>query len=251
MTQDSGLRFNGIVIKGKVSPSEPRFKYKLDKAIILNAKEKYVTYLSSFLGWQNVPNILNGENDNFTYDNPSQISKTFIFEQGGYSISKISSYIDKFIIEKGDQTLDQKHITFTLVDETLKIRMFVDTGFRVDFTPSNSVGAILGFNNQVYLAGTYESTKVIQIQKTSYIQIYCSIAWGCIDQSGKIGNVLYNIPNTIPNGFRIKVEPNPIFEVDMEINLITEIYVWFKDDNGKYLYLNEEDFALTLVIKKL
>ena len=165
MTQDSGLRFNGIVIKGKVSPNEPRFKYKLNKSIILNGKEKYVTYLSSFLGWQNVPNILTGENDNFTYDNPSKITKFFIFDQGGYSISKIASYIDKSIIEKGDQTLEEKHITFTLVDETLKIKMFVDTGFVVDFSPVNSVGSILGFNNQIYLPGTYFSTNVIQIQK--------------------------------------------------------------------------------------
>ena len=169
MAQDSGLRFNGIVIKGKVSPLNNRFRYVLDKAIILNDKERYITYLSSFLGWQNIPNIVTGENDNFTYENPARISRPFTFDQGGYSISKISSYIDKFIIEKGDQTVDQKHITFTMVDETLKIKMFVDTGFLVDFTPVNSVGIILGFNYQVYLPGTYESTNVIQIQKKQVI----------------------------------------------------------------------------------
>ena len=251
MAYDSGLRFNGFVIKGKVTPNSPSFTYVLDKPIKLNDKERYITYLSSFLGWQNVPNIFKGENDNFTYVNPSNIAKVLTFEQGGYSISKIASFIDKFMIAQGDQTDDVKRITFSLLAETLKIRMFIDTNFKVDFTPFNSIASILGFNRQVYGPGTYESTNVIQIQRTSYIQIYCSIAWGCVDQTGKLSHLLYNIPNTIPNGFRIKVEPTPVFEVDMSITDFKTIEVWFQDDNGRYLYLNEEDFALTLVIKKL
>ncbi len=251
MSQDSGLRFNGVVIKGKVSALHPRYEYILDKPIILNPSEKYITYLVSFLGWQNIPNVITGENDNFRYRNASNIERNITFDLGGYSISKIANRIDQFMIEKGDQTLETKHFTLSILDETLKIKMFVDTDFKIDFTPVNSIGSLLGFNKQIYLAGTYESTNIIQIQKTSYLQIYCSIAHGCLDQDGKLSNILYNIPNTIPNGFRIKVEPNPAFEVDMSPVIISSIFVWFKDDNGKYLYLNEEDFTLTLVIKRL
>ena len=120
MARDSGLRFNAFVIKGKVSPLQPTFEYKLEKAIVLDEKAKYITYLSSFLGWQNIPNITPGENDNFSYINPSNIPKNLTFQQGGYSISKISSYIDKFMIDAGDQTVDVKHITFVILDETLK-----------------------------------------------------------------------------------------------------------------------------------
>ena len=95
MAYDSGLRFNGFVIKGKVSPLHPSFTYNLRKPITLNNKERYIVYLSSFLGWQNVPNIIKGENDNFTYVNASNQTKTFDLPEGGYSISKIASYIDK------------------------------------------------------------------------------------------------------------------------------------------------------------
>ena len=83
MAYDSGLRFNGFVIKGKVTPRHPSFTYNLLKAITLSDKERYITYLSSFLGWQNVPNIQPGENDNFTYVNPSNIAKVMTFDQGG------------------------------------------------------------------------------------------------------------------------------------------------------------------------
>jgi len=251
MARDSGLRFNAFVIKGKVTPLQPTFEYKLEKAIVLDEKAQYITYLSSFLGWQNIPNIITGENDDFSYVNASGIQRNLTFPQGGYSISKISSFIDTGMIEKGDQTAEDKHITFVILDETLKIRMTIDPNFKVDFTTDNTIGTLLGFKRQIYLPGTYESTNVIQIQKTSYIQIYCSLAWGCLDKSGKLSHILYNIPNTIPNGFRIKVEPNPIFEVDMAVSTFGKIIVWFKDDNDKNLYLNEEDFALTLVVKKL
>ena len=155
--------------------------------IQLNQNATHIIYLKSFTTWSNIPNVVTGKNDNFTYTNNNNQTKTIIIPQGTYEIDQINQYIQAQMQTNGDYNNTTSppsyYITIQINDPTYQVVVTTSNSYKVDFTPSNSVGNLLGFpsiliNSSGNSTSATGSTNIINILPVQAINIMCNLASG-------------------------------------------------------------------------
>src|SRR2546426_3655378 len=89
------LTFNGI------TDSSGSFTQSFLVPIRLNSSVTHKVYMQSFSGWQNIPNIFLNKNDNFTYVNSGNVTKSISLPVGAYQILDLNDYIQQQITING------------------------------------------------------------------------------------------------------------------------------------------------------
>ena len=212
------------------------------------------TYNHSVHG-HNIPNILKGVNDNFTYRNAAGALRSITFQRGAYSLSDIYSYIQTAMLNNGDAITNAGVTTYSInfnsFVPTQSVQITLSNNYQVDFTPTNSIASVLGYGNVLLNQNqTYSSSKLVDILPTQSINILCNIANGFL-YNGKISNVLYSFNNSNPRGTLIDKEPNPVVPCICNTKTIDTIVISFQDQNGKAITFEGEQFVVRLVIEQL
>ena len=138
-------------------------------------------------------NIITDVNDNFTYITTDNKVKTIIIPQGKYRMNDIISLIEKQLCTNGDY-IDLKKTVISnnefkeiICGKRTFIALFIDGNhydeielnlfnkYKVDFTPSNSIGKTMGFKSKIYSENAITHYDKKFDSKISDINICCNL----------------------------------------------------------------------------
>src|SRR5271157_3269700 len=111
-------------------------------SITLEPTKQYEAALLSLDTYNSIPNIIEGENNEFKYYN-GEAWKTIMLSTGAYELNAINNEIKRQIIVNGDS---ETAIDINADVSTLKSIVNIDNpNYEVDFGIPNSIGSVLGF----------------------------------------------------------------------------------------------------------
>lgn len=207
--------------------------------IFLDDDDEYVMGLLAFETYNTIPNITKPQNG-FKLIGGSEI----FLPDGAYEITNIDAYLStklnpanrEYVILKGDNS-------------TLKTVM--KSSHDVDFTSENSIGSLLGFNNEIYKKNIYhESENVTKIMKINSILIHCNISLSSY-KNGQPGHIIHQFFPTVPVGFKIVQAPNPVIYLPISTKTITNITIKILDQDDEPISFRSEVITVALHLKKI
>lgn len=188
---------------------------------------------------------------------------------GAYEVEQISDFIENYIkstflytneISKDPNNNNNSNENLPIfsikpVDSTGQSVIEVPHNCKVDFTVSNTIRTLLGFNSKILEPGIHYSDNLVNIVPVNSISICVKVnsldVYGST-VNGDISNRIYTFfPNVQPGEKINEVVENKIFyPIDSNrINQIQNISVYLMDQNGKLINNREEDLTLILTLK--
>jgi len=177
------------------------FRINMDSQIVFNPLHEYEVGLVGYSVWNSIKNISIENQNNILKINPGIGSFIdIIIEDGIYGISELNGVIKKALVALGHDPLK---FSITGNFNTLKVDMVIGTGgWQVDFSAANSLYKILGFDNILYLEGSYSSVSKPNVTNDIDSLAICS---SLVDTRYNLSNdrkndSLYVIPIDAPSG---------------------------------------------------
>ncbi|ELT91025.1 hypothetical protein CAPTEDRAFT_186306 [Capitella teleta] len=122
---------------------------------------------------------------------------------------------------------------FVTIDLTSKTS--ADGDYQIDFRPTNSISSLLGFNNEVFMPGSHDSTKVVNILAVNSILVNVDV-----------------ISGSYVNGYKIVETPVNLVYLPITLDTIYSLESKVTDQDGKLLNLRDNAAdAGKVVIDKL
>jgi len=176
------------------------FRINMDSQVVFNPLHEYEVALIGYSIWNSIKNISVENANNTLRINPGTGSFVDIIIQDGiYGISELNGVIKKALVALGHDPLK-----FSIVGNfnTLKVDMVIGSGgWQVDFSVGN-LYKILGFDNILYLEGSYSSVSKPNVTNDIDSLSICS---SLVDTRYNLSNdrkndSLYTIPIDAPSG---------------------------------------------------
>jgi len=219
----------------------------------LNPNKNYVLGLKSYsmwYSWFNVSAENNNNNFRFSIDNGATFIDA-VLADGNYSLDDIQTSINNIVVNNSGVS---NSIKFLPNYNTLRVELSLATNYQVDFTPSNSLRLLLGFNSQVYSAPFTSSPNIPNITNSvDALNINCSLL-----------NSNNNLINNTPSQTLYQFVPQTSVGTNLseQISQITFLPIsnsgninsmrfFITDQNLNILNLNGEHVSLSLVLKEI
>lgn len=220
-----------ITLTGNASELRSDF----DPPILLGEEEQYVMGLLSFETYNSIPNVT-APNNTFKLE-----SDEIILPQGAYELSDLNEVINN-LCGIGSVEIKGNNSTMKTLIKSTKL---------IDFTPSTSIGRLLGFNAQTYPANVWhESEQLTNIMKINSLLIHCNITLGSF-KNGIQSHVIHQFFPTVPPGYKIVVAPNPIIYLPVSAKTITNITVKVTDQDDNPVSFSSETVTVGLHLRKV
>ena len=159
-----------------------------------------------------------------------------ILETGSYEISGIQKEIRKQIDGKEDIEVKANRAT-------LKCKLFIRKGCKVNFNVNNSLASVLGFNTKEYGPGEHFVENIVNIMQVNTIMVNLDIVTNSYI-NGTIAPVIYNFfPNVSP-GVKIVQSPINLVYLPITVDTINRIKVWLTDQNHTPLDFRGEELTI-------
>ena len=156
-----------------LSEKSSRIRNKFGPVIELDKNKKYELALVNLETYYSFPYI-DVSNNEFRYS-PDKGTTWFniAIPEGSYELTDKITYIHRIMKENGHYNLSaaKHYINLEPNNNILKCVLNLATDFEVDFTTTNSIRTVLGFNAQVYKQGYHESENINNILNVNII--YC------------------------------------------------------------------------------
>lgn len=189
-------------------------------------------YFSSF---NSIPNI-DDTNNMFHYGENDNVK----IPEGSYELEDINDFLKRNV-----KDCDLK---LTCNNNTLTTKLFCSKD--IHFNKSNSIGAILGFGNEILRSNKWhESRFPISILPTTIVRIECDIVSGSF-VNGIPSHIIYEFAPNVPPGYRIIEIPKNIIYFPVNHNSVSNITVKILDGANKLVNLRKEEIQLYMHIKK-
>lgn len=218
--------------------------------IALKAGYNYSLALTSFDGWNSIPNV-GKTNCEFRYrDTSTSEWKTISLETGSYEIDDITKSLNEQLKkQKPDVELDDEPLKITPNASTMKCT--VKCIYDIDFeTRTNSIASLLGFTApRILKAGEeHASDKTVDIINISSILIRCNIISASY-LNDKSDHILYSFYPTEPVGYKINIVPNNFIYLPVMHDVISSITLDVVDQEGRHVDFRGEQITLTLYLR--
>src|SRR5437773_4962293 len=238
-----------------------------------NFKERitHYVYLKSFTGWSYFTNLDNS-NNKFIYSRSSDstinnVKKEIKFESGSYQITDYNNLIHSKIDKVEEKITDRSEaeiksdprsehaISIFPYIPTSRIMIRIKKGYKVYFSKGTWYKE-LGFNkDQVLEEGLHMAPNREDLMRTLKVRIDFNLCKGFRINSGNTedskivnSNVLYEFPNNKSTGEPISINPNPVIYTTLIQKQFNQITLTFKDDDGKPVNFQGEEFNVVIVI---
>ena len=212
-----------------------------------------VTFLTGYNGIFNVTN----ENNKFYFlksitDDDDDLIQ-IVVPQGAYEIESLDREIKRLII-------DQEH--YTTVNYPFKIKPNFSTlgsiieistkGPIITFTPDDSIGNLLGFDNTSIYEEYNLSPNPVDILSLDNIFIECDIAQGMIFK-GKRTGIIHNFTMDVDPGYKYveKFRGGVMWYMMESKDIISSICFKLKNENGNMVSFNGQSLTFRLSIKEI
>lgn len=227
-------------------------KTKFRPVIELDKNKKYEMALVNLETYYSFPNI-DVSNNNFRYS-PDKGTTWFdiAIPEGSYELTDIITYLHRIMKENGHNNLStvRHNITLEPNNNTLKCVLILATDFEVDFTTTNSIRTVLGFNAQVYKSGYHESENLINILNVSSLIITSDII-GSSYINGTTENIIYSFfPNVSP-GYKIIEVPVNLVYLPITLQTLSSMETQLQDQTGKLINLRGEELSIRFHIREI
>lgn len=212
--------------------------------IKLSEKYEYSLALIGFYTYNSIPNIEDGLNKFHYVENG--VKKAITIPTGAYEIEDIENYLHSHI-EK-DVEKAKKLLTLTPNNNTLKCEIL--SAFEIDFTPTDSIGRILGYTNKKLAANKlHESDLPVNILKVTTIRTECNIIRGSYYNSNS-SHTLYEFSPTADPGCSINIEPQNLIFLPLNTNTIDTLSLRIVDQNSELINFRGEEIVVRLELRK-
>ena len=176
-----------------------------------------VRKVSTYNGFYNITT----SNNIFTYT--SGAVHTVIVAPGIYTVSTIQAAIRAAMTNNGETAANIANFKINIY--TPNVGTNITSPFAFDFTPTNSINTVLGFNATTYaLIGTlsfYLSQNPANITSNDYSYVQCSIITSGYTVPNYNGNTTQAIPSNIIYGFPIMASPGS----SVQFNEVVPMYL--------------------------
>lgn len=204
--------------------------------IYLNDNEEYEIGLINFESFNVIPNI-DETNNQFIFHNSSLTIPT-----GAYEIKDLVTYIKKNVPSSVRISIEPNRNNSTVS---------ILSNVKIDFTPKNSIGSILGFKRRILNPDQLEKSDFpVQIIKINALCIDCNIANGSFS-NGKPSHIIHEFFPTVPPGYKIVETPQNVLYFPVNVKTINSISVKVVDQNGEIVNFREETISLRLHLRRV
>ena len=221
----------------------------------LSSDKTYECALLSYSLWYSWYNIKTGVNDKFRYV-VGGVVKDITIPHGQYGVQDINSYIQSKLLANGDSGTG---ISIVGNYNLLRVVITLEPNYDVDFTISNSIRGLLGFNSQLY-----ENNGATDLEFVGELPGNITGGVDSISINCSILNPSYNItnnrtstslhsftPNSGPGSNLSQTIPSYVFLPISTSGNINSIHITITDQAQNELDLNGENISLSLLIKEV
>src|SRR5271157_219488 len=216
-------------------------------SIVLDQNKQYEAALLFLDTYNSIPNITEGENNEFKYYN-GEAWKTIILSTGAYELIAINNEIKRQLIANGDS---DSAIDVNADISTLKSIVNIDNqNYKVAFGLPNSIGSVLRFETEIG-HGYNVSPKIVDIIQVNSILVNIDIIMGSY-VNGSSSPAIYSFyPNVAP-GYKIVERPNPsLIYYPISRHDISKMRVWLTDQKGNLVDFRGETITLRIHIREV
>lgn len=224
--------------------------------IELNEANSYSLGLVGFYTWNSIPNVEDGVNNTFTYNN-----KTLFIPTGSYEIKDLEKKIQELIKLNVDENSNLVDINYTTSDynnnvlslkpnnNTLKCEL--QSVYEIDFTSNSSIGRMLGFSSRILAANIrHESDLPVEICKVTSIRIECNITASAY-YNNYLSHTLFEFSPVEDPGHKINIEPKNIIYLPVNAGTIDNITLRIVDQDGRLINFRGETIVIRLELKRM
>ena len=243
-TRDSiPIRITSKMSDIRIQPNPP---------IKLNPDRNYECGLKWFAASNTIFNIDTNNNKFIFSHNNGKEWTTITLRQDAYEIKAINEEIQRNMREKNKW--DAANNSYPINISTTATRIIInitDNNYKIDFSKSNTLRDVFGFDAQVLHFGRNVAQNTANITNLSTINVDCSFVKGMY-LNDKTSSILYSIPAyTVPVGFKIyEKESAPVYLPIIQ-NTISQYRIRIVDEDNKLINFNGEEISMLLHIKQV
>jgi len=226
------------------------FITRFSPTIKLDRSKNYEASFISLETYNSIPNITS-DNNIFKYSTDSGVTwKIITLLKGAYELEAINNEILRQMAINGDSGTDTFYINIDAnISTQSSIINITNNNYQVDFTVSNSIGSILGFDNVILTSGYNISPKPVDIIKVNSIRVNVDIIEGSY-VDGIPGPTIYSFFPKANPGYKVIERPTyPIF-YSVSVYDISYIRVWLTDQNEKPIDLRGETLSIQIALRE-
>lgn len=229
-----------------LTDTKPILNAFIHPPIILNENDEYAIALLNFESFNSIPNIDTSNNKFYLASNP----KTPVVEipEGSYEIEDINDYLQEELQKKG--------IPLSIVGHNSTLKTRIKCGELVDFSPTDSIAKLLGFENKRLTSLEETSDHPADIFKINAICIQCNLVSGAYvndieAQEAREGHIIHQLFPNVPPGFKIVENPTNLIYLPITTRIIDYIALQIVDQDGNLVNFRGERVTVRLHLKKL
>jgi len=127
--------------------------------------------------------------------------------------------------------------------------------YKIDFGVLNSIGAALGFNDEILSHGSHKSPKIVDINKVNSILVNVDFIRGSYvsipNQTCIQLPCIYNFSPKVGPGYKIDERPNPtLVFYPLNSNNLNSVRLWLTDQNNQPISLQGERVTVKVLIRE-
>jgi hypothetical protein len=206
-------------------------------SIVASQDKSFEIGLLSFVTFNNIPNIEEGVNNRFCYDDQA---KYINFPTGGYELDDINKILQTH--------LGGENIAISANINTLKTE--ITSKFAIDFSIEHTFAALLGFEKKKLPPGFHVSELPVDILKVHSISVNLNIAEGSYKNGIKDRCIYQVIPN-VPTGYLIASQPATVIFFPVNTRNIQFIEITLRDQNNELVNLRGELVTTRLLLREV
>lgn len=214
--------------------------------IELPAEEQWYLGLIGFYTWNSIPNIENGVNNRFIYDD-----NIIEIPTGAYEITDIENYLNKNVHDVENRIVRKMNKPISIIANNNTLKCEITSVYDIDFTKPNTIASMLGFPSVLLKANqTHVSERPVSIIRVTNVRVNSNISTAAYHNSAASHTLFEFSPNVSP-GYRLYVEPRNVIYLPINTRTINNITLQIVDQEGQIVNFLGETIVIRLELKKL
>lgn len=210
--------------------------------IELDQYYNYSCSLLDFYTYNSIPNV--HENNNVLHYSLNGLDswEEFVIPVGSYELEAIVTLINSHF--------DAKKIKFHVNGNPNTMKCKLEGDVFVDFSKTNSIGALLGFSQRKLEASkAHKSDKLVNIQAMNNIRIECDLITGSF-HNGKSTHTIYEFSPTVDSGHKINEQSKHLIYLPVTKRCLSEVNISIVDQNGRLVDFRGEAISCRIHLKR-